>query len=488
MDNNVILGSMYVVNKKKLPPYTLNELRKKLVARPKFTNVLYKKKEYKLYKENKNIIAIPRFYGIQRFGIPKNIRQFNHTPTNNLVFTGTLFSGQYNNQQYAANLCLQKLNKYNVGQGLLVIPTGCGKTVTALWIVSQLKLKTMIVVNNTILLDQWKKRIKQFIPTARIGLIRSTKCQIKDYDISIATIQSLYRRKYDGLNQFGTIVFDECHHVPAYTFSQVIFKLNPRYFLGLSATPYRKDGLFYVLEWLLGPILYEQNDRAPEDVRVISHQLNYSKFKEIMIYSGSNKVPNRSKMINELCENKKRNTIIVDSIINQYITNLSFRKILVFTSRVNHVILLKQLIQNKMNEHVFGIITSIYKNINKNKKILNHVLKYCLHKIPKFGVLHGSIAMTDREKEMNADILVVTYNIAKEGLDLKGYNTAILTTPSGSIVQTIGRVLKRGNVDKGESLILDFVDKGSLFWNMGHGRNKIYKKMNFKINKIYWKI
>ena len=141
----------------------------------------------------------------------------------------------------------------------------------ALYLIGQLKRKTIIIIHKEFLLNQWIKRIEEFLPEARIGIIQASKVDYKNKDIVIGMLQSLSSKEYDieeVFGDFGFTVVDECHHIAAEVFSRSLPKVNSYYSLGLSATPKRADGLSHVFEAYLGPMLYKVNKRDDKLVRV----------------------------------------------------------------------------------------------------------------------------------------------------------------------------------------------------------------------------
>ncbi|MET3115463.1 hypothetical protein AAKU52_003212 [Pedobacter sp. CG_S7] len=125
--------------------------------------------------------------------------------------------------------------------GVIVSPPGSGKTVLGLKIIAEKRQPALIVVHRKQLLEQWAERIEAFlgIPKKEIGIIGQGKSKIGK-QITIATIQSLPKQVDEIKDKFGTIIVDECHHVPAETFRTTIEKLQTFYLYGLTATPFRK--------------------------------------------------------------------------------------------------------------------------------------------------------------------------------------------------------------------------------------------------------
>ena len=100
-------------------------------------------------------------------------------------------------------------------------------------------------------MTQWYDRITEFIPNAKIGKIQQNTIDIENKDIVLAMVQSLSMKEYNSniFENFGLVIFDECHHLGAEVFSKAMPKVASKYMLGLSATPNRKDGLKRVFEW-----------------------------------------------------------------------------------------------------------------------------------------------------------------------------------------------------------------------------------------------
>ena len=128
-------------------------------------------------------------------------------------------------------------------------------------------LKALVIVHKDFLLTQWRERIEQFLPDARVGLIKATKFDIKHKDIVLASLQSLSMKSFDedAFEEFGLVAADECHHLSAEVFSRALPKVTVPYMLGLSATLNRKDGLRKVFEWYLGGVVYSNSLRVAGD-------------------------------------------------------------------------------------------------------------------------------------------------------------------------------------------------------------------------------
>ena len=177
----------YVVYKSTLSLGEIQQIKKKLTMTPKKTE-LDITEPFPIYRENENKLYVPRFYGIQTFGAPA-INQLSPGIDIDVPFVAALLPLQ----QKIVKVYLDKVTEdgENGGGGILDVYTGAGKTVMALYILSQLRKKTLILVHKTFLLNQWEERIRQFLPSARVGYIQVEKYQVDGCDIVIAMIQTM---------------------------------------------------------------------------------------------------------------------------------------------------------------------------------------------------------------------------------------------------------------------------------------------------------
>ncbi|MEO6868179.1 MAG: DEAD/DEAH box helicase family protein, partial [Ginsengibacter sp.] len=147
--------------------------------------------------------------------------------------------------------------------GVIVAPPGSGKTIVALKIISEKQQPTLVIVHRKQLVEQWIERIETFlgIPKIEIGKIGQGKNK-EGKKITVAIIQSLSKVlcKPESKNlstTFGTIIVDECHHIPAETFRNTIAKLQTFYLYGLTATPFRKYNDGRLIFTNLGEVIAE---------------------------------------------------------------------------------------------------------------------------------------------------------------------------------------------------------------------------------------
>jgi len=469
LKNTKISQGGYIIPVKSIKKDVLDDLKKKLIAKP--SGMQYGKEtddtsEYNVYIEDSQNIVIPRYFGIQEFGIVPLDNSF--IKASQFQFTGSLRDYQIK----ITNTCYNHLkDKYG---GILSVPCGRGKTTMALYLASQFKLKTLVLVHKGFLLDQWVARIKEFT-NAKVGILRQDKIDVIDKDIVVGMIQSISMKDYD-LNifkEFGTVIVDETHHIVSKTFSKALFKLGCMYTIGLSATPKRADGLSYLLNWFLGDIMYQEGSRV--NTKVVAKIFNYKsddslfveKTQRIFKNGKSDKVPSFVKMVSNLCDLEERTNHLF-TIMTEIIRQNSDRKILVLSARLEHLAKFKDCAD-------MFIATSVYEE-GEHKPITAYYV--------------GDTKQKDRQfAEDNADIIFSTYDMAQEALDIKRLNTLILTTPKKDVEQSIGRIMRKEIITDGDvrPLIIDFTDQLSIFTNHGKKREIFYKKNKYQVKHYYLK-
>ena len=424
-------------------------LKKQLTVKPYIPAVFVKPqfvKPYKVYHETENYLYLPKQFGIKKFGLP---------PTDNCsVSTGTderwKFCGSIRDAQKPVVDAYLKPEPHD---GMICLHTGGGKTVCALYIAAQLKVKTLIVVHNTFLKDQWEERIKTFLPNVKIGKIQGETIDVSDRDIIIAMIQSISMKEYpkESFYGFGLTIVDECHHIASEVFVQAFPKITAKHMLGLSATPERKDGLMYVIEWFLGPILYQSDNSDKEDVdvhvEVFQHNPDDEEFNKIVYNSQG--VMSSVSMVNKIADFVPRTKMLAD--ILEDVCD-STRQILVLSDRV---------------QHCKDILAALKPELRE---------KAC--------ILAQTVAAPKRaEWCISKQILIATYSMCKEGFDVPTLNTLMMATPRPDIDQIVGRILRTEKSKRSVNpLILDIVD--STMRRQFQQRLALYKKRNYKVDMM----
>ena len=207
----------YKISLKSLPPHFLENIRQELTVKPlENPNFPSNESAYPVYRISKNSIYLPRYYGIEKYNEPKKIT-LPEGDSINLEFKGTL----RDIQQQAIDATM--LGFEERGLSFISLDTGLGKTVVALKLISLMKVKSLIIVHAEFLLEQWKARIQQYLPDARIGIIRQELCENENVDISIGMIQKIVKREYSPsfFKSYGLTTIDEC--IP---FHQCVLTIN----------------------------------------------------------------------------------------------------------------------------------------------------------------------------------------------------------------------------------------------------------------------
>jgi superfamily II DNA or RNA helicase len=161
-------------------------------------------------------------------------------------------------------------------EGILCAPTAFGKTAVAAWLIAKRKVNTLVVVHRQQLLDQWQERLGMFLnlPAKSIGHVGGGKMD-RTGCVDVAVIQSLYRKDEvkDFVAEYGHVIIDECHHLSAFTFEQVMRQVKAKYVVGLTATPTRKDGHHPIIYMQCGPVRFSMSARTMTETTPFEHKV-----------------------------------------------------------------------------------------------------------------------------------------------------------------------------------------------------------------------
>ncbi|MEO7214740.1 DEAD/DEAH box helicase family protein [Mucilaginibacter sp.] len=329
--------------------------------------------------------------------------------------------------------------------GVIVAPPGSGKTVLSLAIIKDKQQPALILVHRKQLADQWIERIESFlgIPKKDIGRIGQGKNKSGKH-ITVAMIQSMEKaleatESPELINAFGTVIIDECHHIPAETYQRVIGKLNSFYMYGLTATPFRKynDGKLIFIH--LGEIIHEV--KAP-DVQTQTGT-------QIIIRDTDLFVPFNTKtdkfetLFKILIHDSARNQLILNDVVSQLNTG---KKAVIITERKEHIISLQQYLKQHYDTIALSGEDS---DLSKKSKWV--------------AINKGDF-----------QVLITTGQYFGEGTDIQNIACLFLVYPfafEGKLIQYIGRV-QRSEVSP---IIYDYRD------------HKIsYLERLFQKRNIYW--
>ena len=309
----------------------------------------------------------------------------------------------------------------------------------------------MFVSHKDFLNQQFIESIKQFVPNAKIGKIKQSKVDVEDKDVVIASLQSLAMRDYDIniFKDFGLVIIDEVHHTGAEVFSKAFQNINSNIILGLSATLNRKDGLRNVFEYYIGKSVYKFTTKETISLNVNIHKyfesdVEYSN--NILLWNGK---PNSAAMINNICKYQNR-TIFIFNLIIDILKKENKRKILILSER-----------RNQLKE-----FEKLFDNTNFDT-----------------GYYVGGLSQNVLDLSSKKQIILATYQMAAEGMNIPTLNTVIFASPISDIQQAIGRILREKPSERIYTpLCIDIWDQFSLFIQKGLTRIKYYKKNNYDIS------
>lgn len=459
---NTYLGQKgYTVLKKDLNEEQLFVLRQELMARPYTPGISGAQTQnvtFPIYRESKQKIYMPRFYGEQHFGNPKEQRISNGEDID-VPFAGELRANQkpvvetYLNhvglKNTYGNVDESRRPKSVTGGGLLELPCAYGKTTISLYLCSKIRKKTLVIVHKEFLMNQWIERIQQFLPTARVGRIQGPIVDIEDKDIVLGMLQSLSMKDYPDstFKSFGLTIIDEVHHISSEVFSCALFKIVTPCMLGLSATMNRKDGTTKVFKMFLGDVVYKgkRDEEHNVVVRALEYYTNDDDFNEVKLdYRGNVQY---STMISKLCSFNPRTEFIL-RLIKDMFTENGDQQIMVLAHNKN-------------------ILKYLHDAIDK-RKIAEGSVGYYVG-----GMKEAALKETESKK-----IVIATYSMAAEALDIKTLTTLIMATPKTDIEQAVGRILRQKH---GSPIVVDIIDSHAPFQNQWQKRKRFYKKQNYQI-------
>lgn len=451
---NSYLGNKgYSIYKVCLTIKIIDFIKSELTVKPFTNNSLVESSSFPIYQESDKKIYVPRFWGIQMFGNPKVIKIKNGKSIN-LQFKGSLRKDPVN-QEEIVNSYLNyinfntKLENNASGSALIDLKCGGGKTVIGLYICSILQKKTIIFVHKTFLKNQWIERITQYLPNAKIGSIQGQIIDIEDKDIVIAMIQSISMKSYPEslFDDFGLSIFDECHHISSEVFSNCLRKCTTLYGLGLSATMQRKDGLTHVFKMYLGDVCYKNMGVQSKDdvlVKAIDYKVLDDDDYNEMLYDYRGNVKHTT-MISKVAGYEYRTDFILSVIYNEFKVNPD-----------QQIILLSQ-----------------------TKNMLNYLYKSMVNaNILTTGYYIGGMKEADLKLSEKKQVILATYAMAAEALDIPTLTTLVLASSKSDIVQAVGRILRMKHANP---LIIDIIDQHECFLNQFNKRKAFYNEKNYKI-------
>jgi superfamily II DNA or RNA helicase len=487
---------------------------------------------FSAYRESANKLYVPHYYGVRQLGPPPEIKISEGTNVN-LQFAGQLRDYQRPVVEkfiyHATNQC--------VGGGLLELPCAWGKTSASLYILSILAKKTLVIVHKEFLMNQWIERIHQFLPDTKIGKIQGSVIDIADKDIVLCMLQSLVGKDYpaDLFDSFGLTIIDEVHHISSQTFSNALFKVVTKYMLGLSATMNRKDGTTKVFKLFLGDVIHKAETKTETnvEVRATYYTTNDAEFNAtILDYKGQ---PQISSMISKLSSYNRRTEFII-SHLNEFIRNGQTDECIRHKATMDANVApcsmcsktVHYLVKNTccnivkycmpcLKAHQINTATTTASGRKQRPKcpdcnkalsfeqnyienpfvaplaqrhtiILSHnlnVLEYMYNKIvcnnlASVGYYVGGMTEQELKISETKQVILATYSMAAEGLDIPTLNAEFLISPKTDVVQAVGRILRAKHATS-RPVIYDFIDSHETFRRQWMKRRAFYRKQKYQI-------
>ena len=328
--------------------------------------------------------------------------------------------------------------------GVLGSPTGSGKTVMALSIIAARKQPCIVLVHNKELLDQWRDRARQFLGVDA-GRIGGGKFEVKPLSVGIV---NTVRNHLDDLPQhFGQVVVDECHRAPSTMFTDCVNSFPARFRLGLSATPFRRDGLTKVIHYYLGPLAHAVDAGHLREIGAVLTPeiiIRETGFRWCGDQSGE-----YQRLLSDLTQDETRNALIAQDVKRELAREAGTS--LVVSDRVGHL----------------------------------EALAACLRALGEdMALLTGKTptaqreAIVERIRAGKVRVLGSTVQLIGEGFDAPGLASLFLATPikfSGRLLQVVGRVLRpqTGKVPR----VFDYIDPVGVLTASAKARAETYRRI-----------
>jgi superfamily II DNA or RNA helicase len=440
----------YAIKKAALTAAQKTRIQTELMVSPKLPERFAKTvKPLPIFAESATRYYVPRAWGESAFGPA----QISLLPEGLALPAAVKFKGTPHDYQ------AEILDKFEAAgyNGLLCVPCGKGKTFMALAAAVRAGRRFMVIVDKEFFLNQWKGEMEAFISGLRVGILQGKKAEVDPlrYDCLICMLQTLALHEYpDGFfNEYGLAIFDECHKLGAPHFSKALQKVQPRYLLGLSATPVRDDGMTFVFESYLGRPFHWDRVREADPtvvVRGVYFQTEDTEYKEVPTnWRGE---PILARLLSKVVEFEPRTTKIL-AILKEMCSEPK-RKILVLSER-------KILLENL------------------------EILLGALAKPPTVGYYVGGMKQEDLDATAaHSQVVLATYAMANEGLNIKTLNAVILASPRKKVEQSTGRILRMRPEERSiDPLIVDIIDPHETYKRQWKVRQSYYKQCGYDIQE-----
>lgn len=279
------------------------------------------------------------------------------------------------------------------------------------------------------------------------------------YDIEVADNHNFILRLKDG--RFYNPIVSNCHHMGAEVFSRCMMKVNTTYTLGLSGTMSRKDGLTKVFEMFIGPVVHKE--KAEPEHKVVVKGIVYSVDDEVFNetqydYMGN---PKFSTMISKLCNYNRRSEFILRVIAAELELNPAQQIMILAHNKTLITYLHDAIATRKIGEKAVL-------DAGTQAQGITGLVGYYIG-----GMKEAALKESEKKK-----IIIATYAMASEGLDIKTLTTLILASPKTDVCQSVGRILRQKH---SSPLVIDIIDGHDIFMSQWYKRRKYYKSQDYKI-------
>ena len=393
------------------------------------------------------VLELLKSHGIQPEG---------HDERNSGVAVATEFRGRLRpDQEEAAAQMLRH------DDGILCAPTAFGKTAVAAWLIAQRKVNTLVLVHRRQLLDQWQARLAMFLdlPPESIGSIGGGKVR-RTGIVDVAVIQSLRQKNavQDYVAEYGQVIVDECHHLSAFTFEQVMRAIKAKFVSGLTATPTRKDGHHPIIQMQCGSIRFGMTAKAMTEASPLQHRV-LPRQTTFQMQTGTVDATIQD-IYRALAQNEARNELIVSDVRAALRDG---RSPLLLTGRTDHLLHLADLLGGT-SEHLYVLKGGMGK---KQRKAIDEAMNAVPVGAPR--------------------LILATGSYIGEGFDDSRLDTLFLAMPifwKGTLQQYVGR-LHRLLDGKQVVQVYDYVDIAEpMLARMYERRRKGYASIGYELTAL----
>lgn len=332
------------------------------------------------------------------------------------------FVGKLREEQLAIQAeAISHLNKN--GSIVIAVYPGGGKTITSLSMCSKVRLKTLVLVNRVVLMKQWEKSIEAFYDNAKVQILETKDAMLPDTDFYIMNALNVPKRRMEDFKDIGLVIVDECHIMITQVFVRALCYVSPRYLIGLSATPFRFDGLDELLD------IYFGTERVSRDL--------YHRHTVYMVNTG----------IEIEGEFDDKDKLIWNSVLHAQMThdnrNLFIKRLCTFFENRKIMILCKRISQ----------INTLYNLISES-------------------VLCTTLKASETTYDENARVMIASVSKVGVGFSHDSLDMLILACDlEAYFLQYLGRVFRRPDV---VPIIIDLVDKNPVLQRHYRTRKKTY--------------